>query len=148
MGFKDILDNFININDKDLEEDYIEEEVDEEPEVRVKREPVQRRSFMEKRTASQNTNGAMKVVIVRPEMFEDVAGIADHLVQGKTIVLNLETANRDVARRVVDFMSGAAYALSCKLKKIANNTFIIVPENTDVAGELMLDDFSEHNYYE
>lgn len=148
MGFKDILDNFININDKDLEEDYIEEEVDEEPEVRVKREPVQRRSFMEKRTASQNTNGAMKVVIVRPEMFEDVAGIADHLVQGKTIVLNLETANRDIARRVVDFMSGAAYALSCKLKKIANNTFIIVPENTDVAGELMLDDFSEHNYYE
>ena len=149
MGLKDLFDNFININDKDLEEDYSEEEAVEEPEVRVKKEPVQRRSFMEKRTAPQSNNGgAMKVVIVRPEIFDEVANIADHLVQGKTIVLNLETANRDVAHRVVDFMSGAAYALSCKLKKIANNTFIIVPENTDVSGELMLDDFGEHSYYE
>ena len=89
----------------------------------------------------------MKVVIVRPEMFDEVANIADHLVQGKTIVLNLETANKEVARRIVDFMSGAAYALSCKLKKVANNTFIIVPEHTDIAGELILDDFEEQNYY-
>jgi cell division inhibitor SepF len=89
----------------------------------------------------------MKVVIVRPEVFDEVAGIADHLVQGKTVVLNLETANKDISRRIVDFMSGAAYALACKLKKVANNTFIIVPEYADIAGELMLDDFDEHNYY-
>ena len=44
-------------------------------------------------------------------------------------------------------MSGAAYALDCKLKKVANNTFIIVPAHTDIAGELVLDDFDEHNYY-
>ena len=89
----------------------------------------------------------MKVVIVRPEMFDEVANIADHLVQGKTIVLNLETANKEVARRIVDFMCGAAYALSCKLKKVANNTFIIVPEHTDIAGELILDDYEEPDYY-
>ena len=89
----------------------------------------------------------MKVVIVRPEMFDEVANIADHLVQGKTIVLNLETASREVSRRIVDFMSGAAYALNCKLKKVANNTFIIVSENTDIAGELLLDDFGEENYF-
>lgn len=150
MALKDIWNNFVNINEDDLDEGYLDDSAEEtsEPEVRVKREPVQRRSFMEKRSSTQTGGGAMKVVIVRPEMFDEVANIADHLVQGKTIVLNLETANRDIARRIVDFMSGAAYALACKLKKIANNTFIIVPEQTDIAGELMLDDFSEQNYYE
>lgn len=150
MALKDIWNNLVNINENDLDEGYSEENNEEttEPEVRVKREPVQRRSFAERRNTTQTTAGAMKVVIVRPEMFDEVANIADHLVQGKTVVLNLETANREVARRIVDFMSGAAYALACKLKKIANNTFIIVPEQTDIAGELMLDDFSEQNYYE
>lgn len=150
MALKDIWNNLVNINENDLDEGYAEEAAEEtDAEVRVKKEPVQRRSFVERRTNNtQNAGGAMKVVIVRPEMFDEVANIADHLVQGKTIVLNLETANRDVARRIVDFMSGAAYALACKLKKIANNTFIIVPEHTDIAGELMLDDFSEQNYYE
>ena len=147
MALKDIWKNFVNISDEDLEDGF-EEAAEEiaEPEVRVKKEPVQRRAF-ERRVNTQTNSGAMKVVIVRPEMFDEVANIADHLVQGKTIVLNLETANKDIARRIVDFMSGAAYALGCKLKKIANNTFIIVPEHTDIAGELMLDDFDEQNYY-
>jgi cell division inhibitor SepF len=129
-----------------LEDDFeeIEEEQEETP-AKVKREPAPRR-FAERRNA-QTVNSAMKVVIVRPEVFDEVAGIADHLVQGKTVVLNLETANKDISRRIVDFMSGAAYALACKLKKVANNTFIIVPEYADIAGELMLDDFDEHNYY-
>ena len=51
------------------------------------------------------------------------------------------------SRRVVDFLSGSAYALSCKLKKVANNTFIIVPNSTDISGELLLDDFGEENYF-
>ena len=146
MAIKDIWKNFVNINENDLD-DYENEAAEAQVEAeRPRREPVQKRSF-DKRSSAQNTGGAMKVVIVRPEMFDEVANIADHLVQGKTIVLNLETANKDIARRIVDFMSGAAYALACKLKKVANNTFIIVPEHTDIAGELILDDFEEQNYY-
>ena len=148
MALKDIWKNFVNINESDLDDGYDNETSEEfaEPEVRVRKEPVQRRT-VERHPAASGTGSAMKVVIVRPEMFDEVANIADHLVQGKTIVLNLETANKEVARRIVDFMSGAAYALACKLKKVANNTFIIVPEHTDIAGELMLDDFSEQSYY-
>ena len=145
MAFKDMFKNLVNLNDGDLEEEIqetTEEQVQES--VKPKREPVYRRSA-DRRNAP--AGGAMKVVIVRPEVFDEVAGIADHLVQGKTVVLNLETANKDMCRRIVDFMSGAAYALSCKLKKVANNTFIIVPEQTDIAGELVLDDFDEQNYY-
>ena len=147
MAIKDIWKNFVNINENDLDDGYESEAVEEtaEPEVKVRKEPVQRRSY-DRRSSSQ-TSGAMKVVIVRPEMFDEVAGIADHLIQGKTIVLNLETANKDIARRIVDFMSGAAYALACKLKKVANNTFIIVPEHTDIAGELMLEEYDDSSYY-
>jgi cell division inhibitor SepF len=146
MAIKDMFKNLVNLSDSDLEDDFeeIAEEQEETP-AKVKREPATRR-FAERRNA-QTVNSAMKVVIVRPEVFDEVAGIADHLVQGKTVVLNLETANKDISRRIVDFMSGAAYALACKLKKVANNTFIIVPEYADIAGELMLDDFDEHNYY-
>ena len=147
MAIKDMFKNFINLNDGDLEDDFEEiEEEQEEYQARQRKDTVLRRSYDRKNTAS-STGGAMKVVIVRPEVFDEVANIADHLVQGKTVVLNLETANKEVSRRIVDFMSGAAYALNCKLKKVANCTFIIVPQHTDIAGELMLDDFDEQNYY-
>lgn len=145
MALKDMLKNFMNVDDTDFEDEVYEAE---EPvaEQRVRREnPIKKVGF--ERKSRSNDGSAMKVVIVRPDVFDDVAAIADHLIAGKTVVLNLETANRDMSRRMVDFMSGAAYALSCKLKKVANNTFIIVPEYADIAGELILDDFDEQNYY-
>ena len=148
MAFKDMFKNLVNLNDDDLDEGF-EESVQESEEApqKVKKEAPQKRSSSDRRAPAGASSSAMKVVIVRPEVFDEVAGIADHLIQGKTVVLKLETANKDVTRRIVDFMSGAAYALSCKLKKIANNTFIIVPEHTDIAGELLIDDFDEQNYF-
>ncbi len=147
MAFKDMFKNLVNLNDDDLDEGF--EETTQEPAegAKPKKEAPQKRYTSERRTQAGGAPSAMKVVIVRPEVFDEVAGIADHLIQGKTVVLNLETANKDISRRIVDFMSGAAYALSCKLKKVANNTFIIVPEHTDIAGELLIDDFDEQNYY-
>ncbi len=144
MAIKDIFKNLTSFDENDMDDGY-EDNNEEAAEPKVKKEAPVRRSVDRRNTSSAGT--AMKVVIVRPEVFDEVAGIADQLIQGKTVVLNLETCNKDITRRIVDFMSGAAYALSCKLKKIANNTFLIVPEHTDIAGELSLDDFDEHNYY-
>lgn len=141
MALKDTFRNLFNVDENEFEEEF--EEVAEETE-RPKREPITRRYSSDRKNT--DSPSAMKVVIVRPEMFDEVKNIADHLKQGKTVVLNLETANRDVIRRIVDFMSGAAYALSCKLKKIANNTFMIVPESTDIAGEIFLDEYNEDSY--
>ncbi len=145
MAFKDMFKNLVNLNEDDLDEGF--EETAEEAAEKPKREPAPKRYTTDRRNQNGTAPAAMKVVIVRPEVFDEVAGIADHLVQRKTVVLNLETANKDISRRIVDFMSGAAYALACKLKKVANNTFIIVPEHTDIAGELLVDDFDEHNYF-
>ena len=146
MGVKDYFKDIFNVNE--FEPETVEEEMEEETSAKKETAPkrtVERRSY---RNSGASTDGtAMKVVLVRPEVFNDVANIADHLKLGKTIVLNLETASREVSRRIVDFMSGAAYALACKLKKVANSTFIIVPEHTDIAGETVLDDFEEQSYY-
>ena len=75
------------------------------------------------------------------------ARIADHLNAKKTVVLNLEAANRDVSRRIIDFLSGVAYANNGNIRKVANSTFIIVPTDVDVMGELMLDDIDDGKMY-
>ena len=85
--------------------------------------------------------------MVKPDRFEDVTSIADHLNDKKTVVLNLEAANRDVSRRIIDFLSGVAYANKGNIRKVANSTFIIVPFDVDVMGELMLDDFEDGKMY-
>lgn len=77
------------------------------------------------------------VVLVKPESFEDASAIADHLNEKKTVVLNLESANKEVSRRMIDFLCGAAYANHGKMKRVANNTYIITPYNVDIMGDLL-----------
>lgn len=79
----------------------------------------------------------LAVVLVKPENFEDASAIADHLNEKKTIVLNLESANKEVSRRMIDFLCGAAYANHGKMKRVANNTYIITPYNVDIMGDLL-----------
>ena len=83
----------------------------------------------------------IQVVLVKPTRFEDAPSIADHLNDRKTVVLNLESANRETSRRLIDFLSGTAYATRGSIKKVANSTYIITPANVDVLGELIADDF-------
>ena len=78
----------------------------------------------------------LKVVLVKPERFENASEIADHLKDKRTVVLNLESTNKDIARRLVDFLSGVAYAGEGKIKKIAANTYIITPYHVDIEGDL------------
>ena len=79
----------------------------------------------------------MQVVLVKPERFDNVSDIADHLLQNRAVLLNLESTNKDVARRLVDFLSGCAYALKGKIKKVAISTYIITPYNVDIVGDLV-----------
>lgn len=79
----------------------------------------------------------LQVVLVKPERFEDASGIADHLNSKRTIVLNLESANKDVTRRLIDFLSGVAYANNGQIKRVANSTYIITPYNVGIMGDLL-----------
>ena len=82
----------------------------------------------------------LQVVLVKPERFEEASDIADSLNAKKTVVLNLESASKETARRLVDFLSGVAYANGGNVQKIANSTFLITPSNVGFSGNRMMDD--------
>lgn len=82
--------------------------------------------------------GSIELKVVRPEKYEDVVGIAEHLLNHRTVVLNLELANKDVCRRMLDFLSGVAFSIGGQVCRIANNTYIITPSNVDVSDTHMI----------
>ncbi|NLT39335.1 MAG: cell division protein SepF [Clostridiales bacterium] len=96
-------------------------------------------SFEDKRSKVVNihTTTQLQVVLTKPERYENVTDIADHLKEKRTVVLNLESANREVARRILDFLCGVAYALDGKIKKVAERTYIVTPFNVDIMGDLI-----------
>ena len=95
----------------------------------------------EKKTGNKVVNihatARLQVVLVMPEQYEAAREIADHLRDKRTVVLNLEATAKDEAGKLLCFLSGVAYANGGKLKKIANNTYIITPYNVDVMGDLL-----------
>lgn len=84
-----------------------------------------------------HTTAKLQVVLSKPDRFDDASGIADNLNDKRTVVLNLEGTNRDTARRLIDFLSGVAYANGGQIKRVANNTYIITPYNVDISGDLI-----------
>ena len=84
-----------------------------------------------------HTTAKLQVVLKKPEHFDEAPSIADELLERRTVVLNLEATAKDEAGKLLCFLSGVAYANGGKLKKIANNTYIITPYNVDVMGDLL-----------
>ncbi len=85
------------------------------------------------------SGAALELKVVKPQHFESVPQIADHLLNKRTVVLNLENTNKETARRLIDFLSGVAYSIDGSLKKIASNAYVITPSNVDV-GDAQLKD--------
>lgn len=142
MSFLDKVKNMVNVSEDDY---YDELETDDfrETETRAAEEPEEpRRSTRRARDTRDNvvnihTTAQLQVVLAKPESFEEAKSVADNLNEKRTVVLNLESANRDVARRLVDFLTGVAYANGGQFKRVANSTFIITPYNVDVMGDLL-----------
>ncbi len=80
-----------------------------------------------------DNNATIELKVVRPENYASVTEIADHLLNHRTVVLNLEATNKEVAKRLIDFLAGVAYSIDGQLKNVSNNTYIITPCNVDVA---------------
>ena len=89
----------------------------------------------------------LKVVLVKPERFENASEIADHLREKRTVVLNLESTNKDIARRLIDFLSGVAYAGDGKIKKVSANTYIITPYSVDVVGGDLMEELENSGIF-
>lgn len=78
----------------------------------------------------------IKVVVVEPSSYDEVQGIADNLKNRRPVIINLEKADAELAKRVVDFISGCTYALNGSLQKVGHGIFLSVPNNMDIANEL------------
>ena len=91
----------------------------------------------------ESLGGAIELKVVKPERYGNVKQIADHLLNHRTVVLNLESTNKETAKRLLDFLSGVAYSIDGQLKRVATNTFVITPCNVDVSGEQMRASASE-----
>lgn len=75
----------------------------------------------------------MKVMVVEPFAFDDAQHVADHLKNRKPVVVNFENTDKEIAKRMIDFISGTTYALGGTIQKIGNNIFLCAPNNVDVA---------------
>ncbi len=143
MSFLDKVKNMVNVSEDDyydeLESDDFQQPAPEEPEEprRTSRRARERDRDSGNNVVNIHTTARLQVVLAKPESFEEARAVADNLNEKHTVVLNLESANREVARRLVDFLSGVAYANGGQFKRVANSTFIITPYNVDVMGDLL-----------
>lgn len=156
MGLMDELKKIIHpYDDEDYDyEDDFEEPAKESRSLFDDRKEERREDRREERRSEDRHNKVvnihattqLKVVLVKPERFENASEIADHLREKRTVVLNLEGTNKDVARRLVDFLSGVAYAGDGKIKKVSTNTYIITPYSVDLMGDL-IDELENNGLY-
>lgn len=131
-----------NENDYENEEYEYENEYEEEavaPAAAPKVNQVTRNHAGGYNSVAQRQN-SMKVVVVEPKEFNDSESIANHLRDLRPVVINFEKTDANVSTRIIDFISGATFALDGKLEKIGNNIFICVPMNISV-------DYGENNVY-
>lgn len=157
MGFLDKIKDIVNDSDEDDFDDFYDNEggsdIGLEPPARERSsyKHERHRAEREERYAERprmkrhdgdkvvniHTTAQLQVVLVKPEKFEEAAAIGDNLNEKRTVVLNLESTNREIARRLLDFLSGVAYASNGQIKRVANSTYIITPYNVDVMGDLI-----------
>ena len=144
MGLFDKIKNMVTEEDEDYDYDT---EIAEEQEEDYFGTAKSTKSDNARRTNTAGPVGAgIQVVLVKPERFEEAPAIGDHLCQKKTVVLNLEAASREVAKRLIDFLSGVAYTNDGQIKRVANNTYIITPYNVDLKGDL-IDELENNGLY-
>ena len=137
-----IVNKFLEVfglPENDDEEEYIdEEELDEE----VDEQPEERGFFNinRKKVVNMPQTQQVKMVICQPTTFEQAEEICSYLKNRKSVIVNLEYVNKDVARRIVDVMSGAVHALDGHIQKISNSIFLIAPTYYEISTEIARDE--------
>lgn len=140
MGFFDKMRSFVGApeDEYDMErDDFISKKQEDMSEEETRRN---------NKVVNIHATTQLQVVLVKPEHFEDASAIADHLNSKRTVVLNLESTDKVVSRRLIDFLSGVAYANNGQIKKVANSTYIITPYNVGIMGDL-IDELENNGVY-
>ncbi len=149
MGFKGFLKG---IFDEEVPEEnevqqapVVQEQEKAAPKAAAAEKPAQQTPAAQPKQQSVASvlSSALELKVVKPESFSAVGQIADHLLNNRTVVLNLESTNKDNARRIVDFLNGVAYSIDGDIKLVSANTYIITPCSVNMSGEALADSASE-----
>ena len=155
MSFWDNVKKFAQPYADDEYDDYDDDEGVEGFEEEVQERPARTRRSSAFNVASNEDSGfkpapasngfsgqvvslgnRQEVVLFHPATFNDTSKAADDLRSKKAVIVNMENVDKAMARRVVDFLSGCAYAVDGKVKKVAQSTYLFCPHNMDVVGDL------------
>ena len=123
-------------NDMDMEETEDTEDTETTSTVSNFRDTFFARNKSAKVVNMPNSGSQVKVVILQPNSFEQSQEICEHLKEKKSVIVNLEFVNKDVARRIIDFVSGAVYGLDGNISKVSNAIFLIAPFNYEITNEM------------
>lgn len=164
MGVMDKFLNYMRLNGEDdeyLDDDYIDDDEDEEEIVTPPKRkapanttgktvtqeaeeerPVRRTAPSNKITSIKQptlkrlpNNAGMEVCVIKPTSVEEAREITETLLSNRTVVLNLEGLDVEVAQRIIDFTSGSCFAINGNLQKISHYIFIITPASVDISGD-------------
>lgn len=152
MGVMDKFLNYMKLNDEDDDEyyddDYYDEEETEAPkkaavvkevlpeEEKPARKPANKVTSIRQTSSTRKLPGTgMEVCVIKPNSVEDAREITETLLANRTVVLNLEGLDVDVAQRIIDFTSGSCFAIAGNLQKISHYIFIITPASVDISGD-------------
>ena len=154
MGALDKFLNYMKLNDEEDDEyydEYYDDDDDEIIESKKSKTSVKEKETEEipdekpvKKTLPKVTpmrqskkigDSGMEVCVIKPTSVEDAREITETLLAGRTVVLNLEGLDVDIAQRIIDFTSGSCFAISGNLQKISHYIFIITPASVDISGD-------------
>ena len=133
-----LINKMLNLVGFDNEEELMDEEVYNSNETQKNQENLKGNyNPFKKNGKVVNLSDAnqLKLVVMQPTSFDDAQDVCDHLKEKKPVVINLEYADKDTARRLIDFLSGAVYGVDGHIQKVSTTIFLIVPYNVDVLSE-------------
>ncbi len=154
-GFMGKFKNMLKQPDEDMDyEEYYSSEEEQEPHT-ADPAPADDYEPMEEAPAepadnviSFQDNTKVQFVLFKPETFDkDVTAMADEFIKRNTVILNMEQTNKDVGKRIIDFLSGVAYAHNGKISRVAEDTYIVMPSNVRLSGEDVMDEVESDNIY-
>ena len=145
-----VMDKFLNamkLNDED--DDFYDDDYYDEPDPIKKSQPVKEEMILEEEKAVKKvtpkvtpmrqmrkmSDAGMEVCVIKPTTVEDAREITETLLANRTVVLNLEGLDVEIAQRIIDFTSGSCFAISGNLQKISHYIFIITPASVDISGD-------------
>jgi len=135
MSFKNKIKNYFTVDDE-YEYEYIEENGPE-------KKPEQEESHQNVVNLTSIQQPTSKVVLYEPRSYNEAQEIADHIINRRAVVINLQRVDHGQAKRIVDFLSGTVYALSGDIQKLGTETFLCTPDNIDVSGSITDTFFTE-----